>query len=167
MGARSRPDDGFVGEGGAHHPRLLIHVVEQRLEGAAQARLEVAIVGSACARALHQLRGGPGRERLEGFAAIGEVEIERADRHIGLACNVLGTRRLEAALGEQTTRGLEQTFTRLGLAALTSVDRRQIGRGGFREPGGGLSAHEIDDYLSLMTICQPGATYPWLPAWRA
>ncbi len=70
---------------------------------------------------------------------IREVEIERADRHVRLAGDVLGTGGLEPPLGEEPAGGVQQTLAGLGLPALTPIDL---------EIGGNLDTHKP------MIICQ-------------
>lgn len=138
--AVTRPTDhAFVHEGGAHDTGLLLGIVEQTLEEDAKALFETRAFVDPIARSLHQFFGRASRDRHERLAAIAEVEIEGADGHVRVAGDVLGTRRLEASLGEQEAGRIEQALARLGLAALLPVGL---------EGGGGLGTH------GRMIICQ-------------
>ncbi len=132
-------DHGLVREGRPHDPGPLLRVVEQALEVGAKPLHESRALTNPPACPLHQLLGRLGRERNERLTPVREVEIERADRHVRLARDVLGTGGLEPPLGEEPARRVEQTLAGLGLPALMPIDL---------EIGANLDTH------GSMIICQ-------------
>ena len=121
--AVARPaDHGLVREGRPHDSGPLLRVVEQALEVGAKSLLEGPALANPEARALHQLFGRLGREGDERLAPVGEVEIERADRDVRLAGDVLGTGGLEPPLDEEPAGSVQQALAGLGLLAPAPVD---------------------------------------------